>query len=330
LLLALTAWVVLSAAWSPYPAWEQGLKLSVLAPLGLMFATAATADKGMRRLTAAGAVAGVIVLIVLLALEAGLSLPINRGAQPDIDPSQLLRHVGRGTAFLVVIAWGAAASLLAIGGSVRVGAAAAILGGAAVLSLQFDQLANAVAFAAGLTAFALGNIAPRFALHAVMGGFALWVLVAPFATPLILSNQRLVDALPLSWAARAGIWDYVCTRVLEQPWIGHGLEASRAATDRIQVRDLDMRAIPIHPHSASLQIWFETGAIGALLATAALLFGGRWLARTYGDDRTTTAAAVATIAVVGVIANVSFGAWAEWWIATMFIAAAVIGSVRSR
>jgi exopolysaccharide production protein ExoQ len=330
LLFALTVWATLSTAWSPYPAIEQALKVGLLVPLGLMFASASTADASMRRLTAAGGVATVVVLIVLLAIEAGLDMPFNRVAQPDIDPGQLLRNVGRGAAFLVVLVWGAVGSLAAIGGGARLGAAAAILAATAAISLQFDQLANAVAFVVGLAAFAFAFAAPRLGVLVVTSGLALWVLIAPFATPLILSNQRLVDALPLSWASRAGIWDYVCARILEQPWIGHGLEASRTVEERIQVRDLDMRGIPMHPHSASLQIWFETGVIGAILAAAALLLGGRWLARAYSGDRTTAAAAAATMAAAGVIANVSFGAWAEWWIATMFIAAAVVASIRVR
>ena len=229
-----------------------------------------------------------------------------------------------------MIVWGGVGGLVALGGSARIGAAGAILAATAVVSVQFDQLANAVAFAAGLAGFALAFAAPRVGVRAVAGLVAFWVLIAPFATPLILSNQRFVDALPTSWVARGGIWNYVCARVLEQPWIGHGLEASRAVEDRIQVRGVEMSAIPNHPHSASLQIWFETGAIGAVLAAAALLFAGRWWARTYGDDRAASGAAAATIAAVGVIANVSFGAWAEWWIATMFIAAAIVGSVRAR
>jgi O-antigen ligase len=330
LLFAFTAWAVVSAAWSPYPGLEQGLKVALLVPVGLMFAAVATADADRRRLTTAGGLATVIVLIVLLAIEARWDLVFNRAAQPDIDPGQLIRNVGRGAAFLVVIVWGAVAGLLAIGGGARVAVAAIVLAATAAISLQFEQLANAVAFAAGFAAFVFAFALPRLGVHAVTGGLALWVLVAPFATPLILSNQRLVDALPLSWAARAGIWEYTCARILEQPWIGHGLEASRAVEDRIQVRELNMRGIPMHPHSASLQIWYETGAIGALLAAAALLLGGRWLARTYGEDRANAAAAAATIAAVGLIANVSFGAWAEWWIATMFIAAAIVGSVRVR
>ena len=75
-----------------------------------------------------------------------------------------------------------------------------------------------------------------------------------------------------------------------------------------------------------MQIWFETGAVGAALAAAALLACGWSLSRRLRDDRATAAAAAATIAAIGVIANVSYGVWQEWWDATMLLAAALVAS----
>lgn len=321
------AWAAFSCLWSPYPATEQAGKVAALVALGLPLVAAATANEKRRRLVVAGGIAMVVVLIGLLAIEAVWTLPINRGAQPDENPGQLIRNYARGSSFLISVVWAAAAGLLALGGGVRFGAMLALLAASVIVAVQFDQLGNGVAFGIGALAFVIAWAAPRLALYAVSGGLALWMITAPFVTPLIIGNPRIVEALPLSWAARAGIWDYVCARILEQPWIGHGLEASRAVTDRIHVRELDMRGTPVHPHSGSLQIWFETGLIGAALAAAALLFGGRWLAKTYGHNRAAAAGACATLASIGVIFNISFGVWAEWWIATLFVAAALVGAL---
>src|SRR5262249_38949885 len=109
-----------------------------------------------------------------------------------------------------------------------------------------------------------------------------------------------------------------------------GLDASRAVTDRLQVRDVNIRAIPLHPHSASLQIWFETGAVGAALAAGTLIAAGFALSRLLANNRPTAAASCATLASLGLIANVSFGLWQEWWIATMFIAAALTAAIGAR
>lgn len=328
LLALLLGWIALSGAWSPAGPPVQAVKIAAIAGLGLMFAAAAGADPDSRRLARAGALAAVIVMAILLAVEAVWGLPLNRAAQPHAEIGDLGRNGSRATSVVVATVWAAASGLLAEGGTARTNAARALLAAAALLSFQFDQLATLVAFAAGLGVYALALAAPRLAPLAISGGLAAWMLAAPFITPLALSNQRLVDALPLSWAARAGIWDYVCARILEQPWVGHGLDASRAVTDRIAVRgDLDMRAVPVHPHSASLQIWFETGLVGALLAAGALIAGGLWLSRALGHDRTTAAAACAALAAIGVIANVSYSLWAEWWLATMALTAAMTAAV---
>jgi O-antigen ligase len=203
----------------------------------------------------------------------------------------------------------------------------AVLGVSAALSLPSGQLAHSIAAAAGLFVFALAYAAPRLAVLAASWPFAVWMLIAPFVTPLALANPKLIERLPDSWAMRAGIWDYVCVRILENPWFGHGLDASRAVTDRITVRGLEIRGIPLHPHSASLQVWYETGLVGAALAAAALLVGGWALSRAAKERRAAAAAAAASLASLGVIANVSYGAWQEWWIATMFVAAALVGAV---
>jgi exopolysaccharide production protein ExoQ len=326
-LVLFAAWAGLTSLWSPYPAAAQAGKIVTLVALGLPFAAAATANEKRRRLVLAGGVAAVVVLVALLSVEAVWTLPISRAAQPEENPGQLIRNYARGSSFLISVVWAAAGGLAALGGGVRFGAMLALLAASVVVAVQYDQLGNGVAFAVGAGAFALAWATPRFSLYAVSGGLAAWMLTAPFVTPLIVGNPRVVEALPLSWAARAGIWDYVCARILEEPWIGHGLEASRAVTDRIQVRNLDMRGTPVHPHSGSLQIWFETGLIGAALAAAALVFGGRWLGRTFEHNRAAAAAACATLATIGVIFNISFGAWAEWWIATMFVAAALVGAI---
>lgn len=324
------AWAALSSAWSPYSATEQAAKIIALIAFGLPFCAAACANEKTRRFAVAGGLATVLVLTVLLAIESIWALPLNRAAQPNEDPGELVRNYARASSFLISVVWAGAGALIALGGGVRFGTMLAMLTASVVVAIQYDQLGNGIAFAVGAVAFAMALAAPRITLHAVSGALAAWMLAAPFLTPFIVGNPRILDALPLSWAARAGIWDYVCARILEQPWIGHGLEASRAVTDRIQVRDIDMRGTPVHPHSASLQIWFETGLVGAVLAATALVFGGRWLARKYANNRPAAAAACATLASIGVTANISFGIWAEWWIATMFVAAALVGAIPAR
>jgi O-antigen ligase len=199
--------------------------------------------------------------------------------------------------------------------------------GAGALSAQFGMDANLLAFAVATFAFWFAFAFPRVAIISVSGVLALWLLAAPFVTPLIFADAHFVESLPKSWAIRGEIWRFACERIAEQPWIGRGIDASRAFTEQITVRGETMRALPLHPHSASLQVWLETGAVGAALAALALLCGGWGLARTFRDNRSAAAATTATMAAIGLFANVSYGAWQEWLWAVTLTAACLIVSI---
>lgn len=331
LLLAFVGWSLASNLWSSWPVHTQAPKLLAVIAAGLMLVSAASADPAARRLTRAGMFACFAVLTVLLGVEALGGMPLNHAAQPAIhDVGELERNPGRGTVILMGMVWAVAGALIAAGGGLRVNAARFALLATGLMALQFHQLVSLASFLAGLGAFAVGYAAPRFGLVAVAFGWAAWMLAAPFATPIILAQPGFVEHIPLSWAARAGIWDYVCDRIAEQPWIGHGMDASRAVTDRIEIRGLEMRGVPLHPHSGSLHIWFECGAVGAVLAAGALITGGVSMARKLAKDRLVAAAACGTLASLGIIFNVSFGVWQEWWDATMFFSAMCVAAIGVR
>src|SRR5690606_1135472 len=267
LLAAFTAWLALSALWSPFGSAIQALKFTLTVSGGLLFARAAALGP---RLTLAAGASAALVLAALLAVEALWGMPLNHAANPGLLDWQLAGNPGRGAAVLTLMIWACLGFLLA---RRLVWAAVAALAAAGVLASQFGQSANIAAFAAGASAFLLALAAPRAAILGVSGALAFWLLAAPFVTPLLA--QALPNAaLPYSWAARIEVWSYVSARIAEQPWIGHGLDASRVDDAAILVQGQTSGAIPLHPHSASLQIWFETGAVGALLAAACLLAGG--------------------------------------------------------
>ncbi|MBI3439322.1 MAG: O-antigen ligase family protein [Proteobacteria bacterium] len=332
LLLAFAAWAAVSSLWSNYPDHIQALKLWLTLLGGLLFADAASKTQKDRKLTNSTGTASFVVLAILLGIEALWSRPFNHALHPTLDIGTLDKTTGRATSVLIGMTWASAAGCVGWGPSrLRVMGMVALLALGGALSLQFNQIANAVAFGIGLIAFALALIAPRLAIMGASGGLASWVLAAPFVTPLLFTDQRVVDALPMSGAARVVIWRYVSGRIPEKFWFGHGLDASRTAPQMLPVRaDYSVAAIPLHPHSASMQIWFELGAVGALLAAAALLVGGWSLAQRSRGDRFSAAAAAATIASLGVIANLSYGIWQEWWDATMLLAAALVASAAPR
>jgi hypothetical protein len=315
------AWSVLSAAWSPYADHIQAPKLAAMICGGLVFAAA----PGTQRLTRAGGAAAFLMLAILLGIEAVGGLPLNHAAQPDAEYWRLETNPAIGAIILMALGWGLTAMLLGWRGGLGRALAAVTLVVVGALATQFHQLANLVGFGLGLAAFLAALAAPRIAPLATTGALAAWMLTAPWATPAILGAINPSASLPFSWAVREAIWTYVCAHVGDAFWFGHGLDASRAVTDTISVQGELMPAIPLHPHSASLHIWYETGFIGAAIAAIALIGGGRALART--NHRAVSAAACGCLASLGFIANVSYGAWQEWWIATMFLAAAMAAAV---
>ena len=269
LLLAFVGWAALSTLWSPYSNHSQAIRLLATMLPALLFALAATADSRARRLTRAGAGAAFLCLAGLLAIEALFGLPLNGAAQPHAEIGALTRNPARGVVVLLALCWGVSGAFLAAGRRVVATLCLAVAG---ALSTQFDQSANLLAFGCGLAAFVAGFALPRLALLAASGAMALWVLAAPWVTPMLLSDQGLIARLPTSWAERVGIWNYTSARIAERPWIGRGMDASHTVTDHIVVHGARIRGIPLHPHSTSLHIWYDTGLVGALLTPEVVRF----------------------------------------------------------
>jgi O-antigen ligase len=150
-----------------------------------------------------------------------------------------------------------------------------------------------------------------------------WI-AAPLA---VLTGVRfgLIHALrpfvQKSWDERLDIWTFSAAKIVEKPWMGWGLDASRTFGS----------AISLHTHDAAIQIWLELGAVGAVIVAAFWI--GVWsaielLAR---RDRTAAAAAAGAATAYLAIGGLSFGVWQEWWLGLGAMAAvACICLARSR
>jgi O-antigen ligase len=328
LLAALAMWAALSATWSPFNG-ATYLKAPATLVFGLLFARAA-ASEGVAPLSLAGAAAALCVLVSLLGIEALFDAPLNTAVQPTAPTAQINQNPARGGVVMLALLWPVLAWLVRSHTAWRWPAVFAIAIGAGLISLQFGQLSTAVGFAAGLAFFAAGFVAPRLAVMAPACGLAIWMLLAPFVTPLLFANQTWLEALPHSSLVRIGIWRHVSARILEQPWIGHGLDAGRATTELATYDGETLRAIPVHPHSASLQIWYDLGAVGAILAGALILLAGLRLSRVFSKDKPTAAAAAAVLAMFGLMANIGWSLWQEWWMATLMLAATLVAALGAK
>jgi O-antigen ligase len=269
------------------------------------------------------------MLCLYSGVEAAFDMPLNRLDEPTTATGILERNPGKGVSILVALAWAGIGALLAARGRWRIALAAALAATTGALALQFHMAANAAGFLAGLGGFALGWLAPRLGPTVVSGVIAAWLLLAPWLTPMILALPGVTAGLPASWRMRGEIWRFASARIAERPLTGWGLDSARQFSDTILTLDgLPFHAIPLHPHSFSIHVWLETGAVGALLLAAAIVAGGRTASAAFARSRPAAAALTAAMAAVAVIWNVSYGAWQEWWFATAFLAVAWTGALR--
>jgi len=326
-LVAFVAYVAASALWSPYPNHAQAGRLAGGVICGLLFAAGASADEGGRRLTRAVGAAAVLLLVLMLLGEAFADMPLNRLGQPHTETGLLMRNPARGASVLVCVLWGPIAALAGGSGLQRLVWRAIALGGA-IVAFEFDQSANTIGFGLGLVAYLIGYAAPRFAIMSLCGGLAAWLLAAPWVILHAPVPPNVLAKLPDSWAIRTEIWHFASTQIAAHPLLGLGLDAARTFPQTAHLRGLTFNLIPLHPHSASLQIWLETGAVGAVLGAICLLVGGAALSSALRHDRFAAAASAAVLGSTGLIANVSYGAWQEWWVATAFASAALVAASR--
>lgn len=325
------AYAAASALWSPFqPAqWDQvqGLKLALGVAAAALFCAAAGSSPQARALARSAGVAGALILMALLLTEAFSGMALNRLAQPEAGLGVLERNPGRGVAIFIIMAFGALGALVG-GDRVERTLWKVLLVGAAYLSAQFNMAGNIVALVVGLIAFVFAWNAPRFAVTLLGLGLAAWVVSAPFVLGWLAANETLAQAVPLSWEMRLDIWGYVAPRIAEAPLWGHGLDASRTITAVGQIGDLTFPQVPLHPHSAPLQVWYELGAVGAGLLAATLAAAGLLAGRALAGQRGAAAAACGAVAALAVLWSISYGAWQEWVVAVCGMALALANAAR--
>jgi O-antigen ligase len=323
LLLALTflAWSCVTALWSSWTPPTAPQKILSTVFLGLGFATAVVASGPAARVSLAAASAAFLVTAALLTAEAATGYALNRATSPDPADAPST-DAAKGLVVLMTLSWPAIGFSLSGSGSQKL-LAGGIAALAAGLSHQFGQASAWVGFYVGCAAFALAWLAPRPMLTLGFAGLTAWMLTAPFLTPVLVGSPQLAESIPQSWAARIAIWRYTCAQILERPWFGYGIDAGRAVSDQVQVGDWTIRGMQNHPHSASLQVWYETGAVGAILAAALIAYAGRLAVRAFASDRIGAATVSAMLASIGVMANVGWSLWQEWWTTTLILAIAL-------
>ncbi|AWK85260.1 O-antigen ligase family protein [Azospirillum thermophilum] len=277
-------------------------------------------------------VAGLLAGIAFFGTEALLGFPVHRwwnGIPADQIESLIGGNVPKRTAALLcLLVWAAA---LAVDRAGRRSAALALPVGFALVCLLLTSRSAILGIAVGLVVFALSCWSTR-AVRLAMGGMIAAVFAA--VLPLALFLDRVVDLDAKEWLFfsarhRVEIWGMAADRALTTPLLGQGIDASRALTPQGEVSRFSPildSLLPLHPHNAALQVWLELGALGAVLATAALLL---LLAGTSRMEERDQPFALALFAAALAMGSTAYGIWQAWWMAG-FLAAGLMLRLATR
>lgn len=314
-----------SLSWTP-----AGRAPATLGELTYIAAAALVTGTAVRALAPATAgrlglavAAGVTVGVVLFGVETNADFPLYRlfhGGNAD-PQTQALNVPKRAAAALAVLVWPAALVLYH-----RWGARAAV---ALLVLMGLVSLGQTSRSAlAGLAAGALVLLALRRWPAATVrrGLMALTVAAFAGAVPAALVAERVLHLSDAGWLFhsarhRVEIWDRAATKIIESPLLGYGLDSPRtmpAGDVTSKFEPMDTTLLPLHPHNAFLQVWFELGAAGAVLATALLLLVLRAAGRLPAGDQPLS---LALYAAGITLSSTAYGLWQAWWMTALMGAA---------
>ena len=169
---------------------------------------------------------------------------------------------------------------------------------------------------ASLTGYAYPDKTPKILLAFVI----VIIMTSPVLSVLALNQVgENGTELPQSWDHRLRMWGYCWQVISDHPLIGSGFDASRTFDETFIARDgREITIVSLHPHNAGIQIWMETGLVGALLASTiiAVLFNP---IKNYVQNRTRGGAVSGVIVAMVITSSLTYGAWQFWWWGCLFL-----------
>ncbi len=324
-LCAFLVWSLATIAWSHRPAQSFAAWGELALPLASGFVIAASGrfrpGRTESRALAVALIAAAAFMLAELASDLSVRIALGIGRQ-------MTYIFNRPALTCLMLLPAAAAGLLAVRDRspldwLLFGALIFVVG---AISLDSESGAAAFGLLILLTSWLAARLLPRLMLALVTLGFVATIVLAPVmgrlgdeAMPPSL-HQRLANSHSRD---RVDIWLSFGEAIMARPLLGSGFGTS-PTLDRhpvaLEVSPPRRQLLAVgHPHSAPVQAWVETGAVGAaLLAFAGLAF--LWRLRRLPASALAPRLALAAAAFG--VATVAHGAWQGWWIAALALAAA--------
>ena len=277
-------------------------------------------------------VAGFVLALIILCIEALNGYAMYKMANPGIDPKELERNLGRGAFILITLLWPVVGAIDTIDIDRRIKLAIIIL--TIFISTRFGIDLNFVILAlSSFMAFAAYKF-PRFIIGSIVSGVAILLGAAPiiYGFAANFAKNNWAGKMPLSYERRADMWLYTIERIKEKPIYGWGLDSAKTFQDTVELGGYKWTAIQTHPHSAPLNIWLEGGVIGVVLFAIALVIGGGFLLSYVSKHEAAAKPLAGGLSACAIAWAVTYGAWQQWlWFLVIFaICYTVFGANRKK
>lgn len=240
---------------------------------------------------------------------------VENGVVRSFPPFFLNKHM----AALTFLFWPAALAALHLAKSTHL--RALLLAGLLPALLAVAASAHEsskLAVAGSLLVFGACMILPRLMKPALVAGWAFaCVAVVPITSWMYAHQWYKQPWLQGSAQHRVVIWGVTGSKIAEAPIFGHGMVAARDFNikDKEQPVFADGTQFPVstgpHAHNVYLQVWFDTGAAGAVLLLAIGLYTLMVISYTGPAAQPTLYAAFAGNALM---AGFSYSVWTRWFL----------------
>ncbi|MFP4313112.1 MAG: O-antigen ligase family protein [Alphaproteobacteria bacterium] len=188
-----------------------------------------------------------------------------------------------------------------------------------IIFYKTDSQSAHLAFLLGFLTLLIFPVRSRLAWKLLFGALAFLLIITPLLT------QLLFKVLPplvedIYWfrtgyaLERFEIWDFITRYMLDSPFIGHGIEATRAvesfATQMLYHKDDTI----LHPHNFAVQFWMEFGAIGIAVLTAVIAYLIKMMS---SQNEHAARMYLATFIAFLSVAATGYGFWQGWYLGLM-------------